>query len=90
MDVGIKETKIVDARDILCPGPFWELIKTYTTAHQNETITLLATESLDSETKRDAPYWIRKSGNELLGVNDREGYYEISMKKVNPGRQQRA
>lgn len=87
MDEIIKEGKIVDARNVLCPGPFWELIKSYTTAHKDETITLLATESLDSETKRDAPYWIRKSGNELLGVRDMEGYYEISMKKIHPGRQ---
>ncbi len=87
MDEINKEGKVVDARDILCPGPFWELIKTYTEAHQNETITLLATEALDSDTKKDAPYWIRKSGNELLGVRDREGFYEISMRKINPGRQ---
>lgn len=86
MDGEIKPDRIVDARDILCPGPFWELMKTYHAAHPDETISLLATEALDSDTKKDAPYWINLTGNKLIGVYDRDGYYEIAMRKTNPGR----
>ncbi|PYB67626.1 hypothetical protein DMB44_06965, partial [Thermoplasma sp. Kam2015] len=38
--------------------------------------------STDAGTKKDAPAWIQKSGQELVGVFDRNGYYEIVMKKV--------
>lgn len=82
MEIDMGPERVVDARDIFCPGPFWELIKTFYSADKDDVITLLATESYDSDTKRDAPYWIQKSGNELIGVFDRDGYYEISMKKT--------
>lgn len=86
MDDVTGSERVVDARDVLCPGPFWELIKNYYSVGENDTITLLATESYDSDTKKFAPYWIKKTGNELIGVYEREGYYEISMKKTKPAR----
>lgn len=79
MESDIKPTKTVDARGSFCPGPLMELIKAYKQANTNDIISLYST---DSGTKRDAAAWIDKSGNELIGVFDREGYYEIVMKKV--------
>lgn len=71
--------KVVDARGAFCPGPLMELIKTYKKSEVNEVIALYST---DNGTKKDAPAWIEKSGNELVGVYDRDGYYEIVMKKT--------
>lgn len=82
MDEKAKTEKVVDARNEICPGPFWELIKEYLTADEGVTITLKATEAYDSDTKKDAPYWIKKSGNKLIGVYDKDGYYEVSMEKT--------
>lgn len=79
MESEIKPTKTVDARGSFCPGPLMELIKTYKQSNTNDIISLYST---DSGTKRDAAAWISKSGNELIGVFDRDGYYEIVMKKV--------
>ncbi len=79
MESEIKATKVVDARNSFCPGPLMELIKAYKAAKTNDIISLYST---DSGTKRDAPAWVKKSGNELVGVFDREGYYEIVMKKI--------
>jgi TusA-related sulfurtransferase len=56
-----------------------ELIKAYKSSKTNDIISLYST---DSGTKKDAPAWINKSGNELIGIFDREGYYEIVMKKT--------
>lgn len=79
MESDIKPTKTVDARGSFCPGPLMELIKAYKQASTNDVISLYST---DSGTKRDAAAWISKSGNELVGVFDRDGYYEIVMKKI--------
>lgn len=79
MESDVKPTKTVDARGSFCPGPLMELIKAYKQASTNDVISLYST---DSGTKRDAAAWISKSGNELVGVYDREGYFEIVMKKV--------
>ncbi len=84
MAIEIKPDKIVDARNILCPGPFWELIKAYHSAGTNEVVSIYSSDEYDSETKIDAPVWINKSGNRLIGVFDREGYYEIVMEKTRP------
>lgn len=78
--------RIADARETYCPGPFWELLKVYNSAKQDEVISLYSTESYDSETRETAPEWIMKSGNSLLGVFDRDGYYEIVMKKTHQPR----
>lgn len=79
METETKPTKVIDARGSFCPGPLMELIKAYKQASTNDVISLYST---DSGTKRDAAAWINKSGNELIGVFDREGYYEIVMKKT--------
>lgn len=79
MEPEVKPTKVIDARGSFCPGPLMELIKAYKNSKTDDVISLYST---DSGTKRDAAAWINKSGNELIGVFDREGYYEIVMKKT--------
>ena len=75
----IKPDKVVDARGSFCPGPLMEMIKAYKQAKIGDVISVYST---DSGTKKDAAAWINKSGNQLIGVFDRNGYYEIEMKKV--------
>lgn len=75
----VKPTKIVDARGSFCPGPLMEMIKAYKESKVGDIISVYST---DSGTKVDAPAWIKKSGNELVGIFEREGYIEIVMKKT--------
>ena len=75
----IKPDKIVDARGSFCPGPLMEMIKAYKQAKIGDVISVYST---DSGTKKDAAAWINKSGNQLIGIFDKNGYYEIEMKKV--------
>ncbi len=82
MDAEIKPNRIVDARDVLCPGPFWELIKAYSHASPREVISVYSSDEYDSETRTDAPVWIKRTGNRLIAIIDHEGYYEIIMEKT--------
>lgn len=75
----IKPTKIIDAGGSHCLGPLMVLIKNYKVAKTGDITSLY---SSDSGTKTDASAWIKKSGNELLGVYDRNGYFEIILKKT--------
>ena len=79
MENEIKPNKVVDARGSFCPGPLMEMIKAYKEAKVGDVISVYST---DSGTKKDAPAWINKSGNQLIGIFDRTGYYEIMMKKT--------
>ncbi|MHB8397187.1 MAG: sulfurtransferase TusA family protein [Thermoplasmataceae archaeon] len=79
MSEEIKATKVIDARGSFCPGPLMELIRAYKEAKTGDVISVYST---DNGTKKDAPVWIKKSGNELVGIFDREGYIEIVMKKT--------
>lgn len=79
MDDSLKPTKVVDARGSFCPGPLMEMIKAYKEAKTGDIISVYST---DNGTKKDAPAWINKSGNELIGVFDRDGFVEIVMRKT--------
>ncbi|MCL4420364.1 MAG: sulfurtransferase TusA family protein [Candidatus Thermoplasmatota archaeon] len=79
MENEIKPNKVVDARGSFCPGPLMEMIKAYKEAKVGDVISVYST---DTGTKKDAPAWINKSGNQLIGIFDRTGYYEIMMKKT--------
>ena len=64
---------------VFCPGPLMELIKAYKEAKKGDVISVYST---DNGTKKDAPIWINKSGNELIGIFERDGYIEIVMRRT--------
>jgi tRNA 2-thiouridine synthesizing protein A len=71
--------KVIDARGSFCPGPMMELIRAVKAAGVGETLAVLST---DSGSKRDIPLWVKKAGQEFVGVVPHEGYDEIVVKKV--------
>lgn len=79
MSEQVKPTKVIDARGSFCPGPLMELIKAYKEAKKGDVISVYST---DNGTKKDAPIWINKSGNELVGIFERDGYIEIVMRRT--------
>ncbi|MHB1492085.1 MAG: sulfurtransferase TusA family protein [Thermoplasmataceae archaeon] len=79
MSEQVKPTKVIDARGSFCPGPLMELIKAYKEAKKGDVISVYST---DNGTKKDAPIWINKSGNELIGIFERDGYIEIVMRRT--------
>ncbi len=77
--IDAKIDKTIDARGSACPGPLMELIKTIKSADVGTVIELLSSEK---GTTVDAPAWIKKVGHEFIGIEDREGYWSIVVKKI--------
>ena len=74
MEKELKPAKIVDVRGTICPGALWEMLIAYKDAKIGD---IIAVYSSDPSVKNDAPAWVDKSQNELVGVYDRDGYYDI-------------
>ena len=79
MEKELKPAKIVDVRGTICPGALWEMLIAYKDAKVGD---IIAVYSSDPSVKDDAPAWVDKSQNELVGVYNRDGYYEVMMRKT--------
>ena len=69
--------KVIDSRGSFCPGPITDLFKAYRSSVLGDVIELLAT---DPAAKADVTAWTQKSGNELVGITDEQGYIRITVK----------
>lgn len=79
----IEQKKVIDSRGSFCPGPITDLFKAYRQANLGDVIELLAT---DPAAKSDVTAWAKKSGNELLGIVEEQGYIRIDVKITKKGR----
>ncbi|MDA8086555.1 MAG: sulfurtransferase TusA family protein, partial [Nitrospiraceae bacterium] len=71
----VKIGKTIDARCSLgCPGPLMELISAFKTEEIGTVIELL---SAEKDTSVAAPLWLAKAGQELIRVEERDGYWSI-------------
>lgn len=75
----VKIDQSVDARGAACPGPLMELIKAMKSAEVGTVIEILSSEK---GTTVDAPAWVKKVGQEFIGVEDKGGYWSIVVKKI--------
>jgi len=69
--------KVVDSRGSFCPGPITDLFRAYRSSQIGDVIELLAT---DPAAKADVSAWAQRSGNELVGITDEQGYIRIVVK----------
>jgi TusA-related sulfurtransferase len=69
--------RVVDARGTFCPGPITELFKAYREAREGDVLELLAT---DPAAKSDVQAWAKKTGSELIGIVEEQGYIRIVIK----------
>ncbi|MDG6954904.1 MAG: sulfurtransferase TusA family protein [Nitrososphaerota archaeon] len=72
-----EQRKVIDSRGSFCPGPITDLFKAYRSAQLGDVIELLAT---DPAAKADITAWTQKSGNELVGIVDEQGYARITVR----------
>jgi tRNA 2-thiouridine synthesizing protein A len=72
-------TRTIDARGSFCPGPLMELIRGIRESQVGDVLAVL---SSDSGSRIDIPKWIEKAGHELIGVETRDGYDEIVVRKA--------
>jgi tRNA 2-thiouridine synthesizing protein A len=72
-------TRLIDARGSFCPGPLMELIRAIREAEVGDVITV---RSSDRGSRVDIPKWIEKAGHRLVGVEEADGYDEITVEKL--------
>ena len=75
----VKPDRIIDARGSYCPGPLMELIKAVKEGKVGEVISVY---SSDTGSKRDIPLWVNKAKHEMIGIYEREGYAELTIRKT--------
>ncbi len=75
----VKIDKTIDARGSACPGPMMEAIRAIKAAPVGTVIEVL---SADKGSTNDIPAWVKKVGHELVGIEERDGYWSIVVKKV--------
>jgi TusA-related sulfurtransferase len=75
----MSETKIVDARNTYCPGPLMELITYMRQAEIGDSLELLST---DDGTASDVPEWVAKVGHEMVGSEQVDGVWHITVRKA--------
>jgi len=71
--------RLIDARGSFCPGPLMELIRVI---RESEVGTIIAVRSSDRGSRVDIPKWVEKAGHRLVGVEQVEGYDEITIEKL--------
>jgi tRNA 2-thiouridine synthesizing protein A len=73
-----ERTKI-DARGAFCPGPLMELIAALKLVDVGDEIEIM---SSDKGSAKDIPEWVAKVGHEMVGVENKEGYDSIVVRKA--------
>jgi TusA-related sulfurtransferase len=69
----------IDARGAFCPGPLMELIAGLKLIAIGDEIEVW---SSDKGSARDIPEWVAKVGHEMVGIENREGYDSIVVRKA--------
>lgn len=74
----VKEDYKLDARGLHCPMPS---VKTALALEQLGPGGIVRVIVDDPVSKTDLPEWVRGNGHQVLGIEDRDGYTEIYVKK---------
>ncbi|MDF2892908.1 MAG: SirA [Clostridia bacterium] len=70
--------KHINARGLQCPGPIVELFKVAKAAESGDVITIEVT---DCGFSKDITAWCKKTGNELVSIEETEGVIKAVVKK---------
>jgi len=75
----IKPDQVLDCTGLVCPEP---ILKTNMTVKKMETGKILEMIGTDLGTKNDIVAWAKRTGNELLGTEDKDGKQHYYIKKL--------
>ncbi len=70
--------EVLDATGLSCPMP---VLKTKKALKKLDSGKILEVRSTDPGTKNDLPAFLERSGDELLGIEEKEGYTSFYIKK---------
>ena len=69
----------LDCFGLLCPMPIIETAKKIKEMKTGQVLEVLST---DEGIKTDMPAWCKATGNEFLGVEEKDGEYKVYVKKL--------
>lgn len=75
----VKPDQVLDCKGMVCPEP---ILKTNMTVKKMEVGKVLEMIGTDLGTKNDIVAWAKRTGNELLGVDDVDGAQHYFIKKM--------
>jgi tRNA 2-thiouridine synthesizing protein A len=74
----MKSDATVDAYGLICPMP---IIKTAQKMKELQVGQVLEVVATDEGIKEDMPAWCRTTGNEYLGLEEKDGEYRVYVRK---------
>lgn len=69
--------KVIDARNMACPGPITVLAKAYRDSKIGDVFELWAT---DQGVKSDTTAWAKKTGNQIDSISEDRGWVVITIR----------
>jgi len=78
----VKATTIIDSRGTMCPGPITDLFRAFRNSNIGDLLELWAT---DPAAKSDVQSWAKRSGNEVVSINDEKDYVRIQVRIMRKG-----
>lgn len=75
----IKEDKLVDARDLMCPMPVMAATKAMRRLTPGQVLKVLAT---DRGSLADIPAWAEANGDDLLSTGEDDGTFVFYVRKA--------
>ena len=74
----LKVNKRLDARTFSCSGPLIETIRALKSLSKGQVLEVLVSEEKFVE---DIPFWVRKTGNEVLKIEKVENFWRLLIRK---------
>ena len=75
----MKADRTLDCFGLLCPMPIIKTAQEFKKMKIRESLEVLST---DAGIKSDMPAWCRATGNEFIGVEEKEGEYRVYVRKL--------
>lgn len=79
MSPAIKADQVLDAKGLSCPLPIIKTKKAIESLGKNQ---VLRVEATDPGSKNDMASWAKRTGNEILGMEEGSGVFTYYIKKT--------
>jgi TusA-related sulfurtransferase len=74
----MKADQTLDCMGLYCPMPIYKTAQKIKELKQGEVLEIIAD---DKGIKQDMPSWCRVTGNECLGIEEKDGEFHVFVKK---------
>lgn len=74
----MKADQTLDCMELMCPMPIYKTAQKIKELKSGEVLEVIAS---DKGIKLDMPSWCRMTGNECLGIEEKDGEFHVFVKK---------